>query len=112
MESDEGKVKTVADFISLSSKITVDSDCSQEIRSLLLGGKVERVTSFPFLGSKITVYGDYSHEAKRQLLLGRKDVANLDSVLKSRDITLPIKVHTVKAMVSPVVMYRCDSWTI
>ena len=60
------------------------------------GGKVERVTSFPFLGSKITVYGDYSHEAKRQLLLGRKDVANLDSVLKSRDITLSTKVHLVK----------------
>ena len=58
------------------------------------GGKVERVTSFPFLGSKITVYGDYSHEAKRQLLLGRKDVANLDSVLKSRDITLSTKVHS------------------
>ena len=63
------------------------------------GGKVERVTSFPFLGSKITVYGDYSHEAKRQLLLGRKDVANLDSVLKSRDITLSTKVCLVKTLV-------------
>ena len=76
------------------------------------GGKVERVTSFPFLGSKITVYGDYSHEAKRQLLLGRKDVANLDSVLKSRDITLSTKVHIFKAMVFPVVMYGYESWTI
>ena len=76
------------------------------------GGKVERVTSFPFLGSKITVYGDYSHEAKRQLLLGRKDVANLDSVLKSRDITLPTKVCIFKAMVFPVVMYGYESWTI
>ena len=73
---------------------------------------MERVTAFPFLGSKITVYGDYSHEVKRQLLLGRKDVANLDSVLKSRDITLPIKVRLVKAMVFPVVMYGCESWTI
>ena len=76
------------------------------------GGKVERVTSFPFLGSKITVYGDYSHEAKRQLLLGRKDVANLDSVLKSRDITLSTKIHLVKAMVFPVATYGCERWTI
>ena len=67
---------------------------------------------FIFLGSKITVDSDCSHEIGRDLLLGRKAMTNLDSILKSRDITLPVKVHTVKAMVSPVDMYRCDSWTI
>ena len=72
----------------------------------------ETVTDFIFLGSKITADGDYSHEIKRRLLLGRKAVTNLDSILKSRDITMPTKVHTVKAMVSPVVMYGCESWTI
>ena len=75
-------------------------------------GKVEAVTDFLFLGSKITADGDCSHEIKRCLLLGRKAMSNLDSVLKSRDITLPTKVHLVKAMAFPVVMYRCDSWTI
>ena len=65
-----------------------------------------------FLGSKITADGDYSHEIKRCLLLGRKVMTNLDSILKSRDITLPTKVHLVKAMVFPVVMYGCESWTI
>ena len=65
-----------------------------------------------FLGSKITADGDCSHEIKRHLLLGRKVVTNLDSILKSRDITLPTKVHLVKAMVFPVVMYGCESWTI
>ena len=65
-----------------------------------------------FLGSKITADGDCSHEIKRRLLLGRKVMTNLDSILKSRDITLPTKVHLVKAMVFPVVMYRCESWTI
>ena len=65
-----------------------------------------------FLGSKITADGDYSHEIKRHLLLGRKVMTNLDSILKSRDITLPIKVHLVKAMVSPVVTYECESWTV
>ena len=63
-------------------------------------------------GSKITADGDYSHEIKRRLLLGRKVTTNLDSILKSRDITLPTKVHLVKAMVFPVVMYGCESWTI
>ena len=63
-------------------------------------------------GSKITTYGDYSHEIKRRLLLGRKDITNLDSILKSRDITLPTNVCTVKAMVFPVVVYGCESWTI
>ena len=67
---------------------------------------------FIFLGSKITADGDYSHEIKRRLLLGRKAVTNLDSILKSRDMTLPTKVHIVKAMVFLVVMYRCESWTI
>ena len=69
------------------------------------------MTDFLFLGSKITADGDCSREIKRHLLLGRKAMANLDSVLKSKDITLLTKVHTVKAMVFPVVMYRCESWT-
>ena len=70
------------------------------------------VTDFSFLGSKITADGDCSHEIKRCLLLERKIVTNLDSILKSRDITLPTKVHLVKAMVFPVVRYGCESWTI
>ena len=72
---------------------------------------VQAVTDFIFLGSKITADGDYSHEIKRCLLLGWKVMTNLDSILKSRDITLPTKVCLVKAMVFPVVMYGCDSWT-
>ena len=75
-------------------------------------GKMETVTDFIFLGSKITEDGDCSHEIKRPLLLGRKVMTNLDSVLKSRDITLPTKVHLVKDMVFSVVMYGCESWTI
>ena len=75
-------------------------------------GNNEMVRYFIFLGSKITADGDCSHEIKRLLLLGRKVMTNLDSTLKSRDITLPIKVHLVKAMVFPVVMYGCESWTI
>ena len=70
------------------------------------------VTDFIFLGSKITADGDCSHEIKRCLLLGGKAVTNLDSILKSKDTTLPTKVHTVKAMVFPAVTYRCESWTI
>ena len=73
--------------------------------------KVKTVTDF-FLGSKITAHGDCSHEIKRRLLLGRKVMTNLDSILKSRDITLPTKVRLVKAMVFPVVTYGCESWTI
>ena len=73
---------------------------------------VERVADFIFGGSKINADGDCSHEIKRCLLLGGKVTTNLDSILKSRDITLPTKVHLVKAMVFPVVMYRCESWTI
>ena len=76
------------------------------------GETVEIVTDFIFLGSKISAYGDCSYEIKRRLLLGRKVMTNLDSLLKSRDITLPTKVNLVKAMVFPVVMYRCESWTI
>ena len=76
------------------------------------GETVETVADFIFLGSKITADGDCSHEIKRHLLLGRKVMTNLDSILKSRDIILPTKVRLVKAMVFPVVMYRCDSWTI
>ena len=72
----------------------------------------EEVTDFIFLGSKITVDGDRNHEIKRHLLLGRKAMTNLDSILKSRDITLPTKVCPVKAMVFPVVMYGCESWTV
>ena len=75
------------------------------------GGTVETVADFNFFGSKITADGDCSHEIKRRLLLGRKVMTNLDSMLKSRDITLPTKVHLVNAMVFPVVMYACESWT-
>ena len=73
---------------------------------------METVTDFIFLGSKITADGDCSHEIKRCLLLGRKATTNLDSILKSRDIILPTKVHLVKAMFFPVVMYGCESWTL
>ena len=76
------------------------------------GGKVETVTDFVFLGSNITMDGDCSHEIKRCLPLERKAMSNLDSILKSRDITLLTKVYLVKAVVFPVVVYRCESWTI
>ena len=76
------------------------------------GETMKTVRDFIFLGFKITAGGDYSHEIKRHLLLGRKAMTFLDSILKSRDITLPTKVRLVKAMVFPVVMYRCESWTI
>ena len=76
------------------------------------GETVETVADFIFGGSKITAESDYSHEIQRHLLLGRKVMTNLDSILKSRDITLPTKVHLVKAMVFPVVMYGCESWTV
>ena len=76
------------------------------------GETVETVADFILLGSKITADGDCSHEIKRHLFLGRKAMINLDSILKSRDITLPTKVHLVKVMVFPVVMYGCESWTI
>ena len=76
------------------------------------GETVETVSDFMFLGSKITADGDCSHEIKRRLLLGRKIMTNLDTIFKSRDITLPTKVHLVKAMIFPVVMYGCESWTV
>ena len=76
------------------------------------GETVETVADFIFWGSKITADGDCSHEMKRRLLLGRKVMTNLDSIFKSRDITLPTKVHLVKAVVFPVVMYGCESWTV
>ena len=76
------------------------------------GETVETVADFIFLGSKITADGDCSHEIKRRLLLGRKVMTNLDSIFKNRDISLPTKVHLVKAMVFPVVMYGCENWTV
>ena len=86
---------------------------SGPITSWQTGGEtMETVTDFLFLGSKITADGDCSHEIKRRVLLGRKAMTNLDSILKSRGITLPTKVHLVKAMVFPVVMYGCESWPI
>ena len=86
---------------------------SKPITSWQIDGKpMETVTYFIFLGSKITADGDFSHEVKRCLFLGRKSVTNLDSVLKNTDITLPTKVHLVKAIVFPAVMYGCESWTI
>ena len=83
------------------------------ITSLQIDGEtMETVTDFIFLGSNITADGDCSHEIKRPLLLGRKTMTNLDNILKSRGITLPTKVHLIKAIVFPVVMYGCESWTI
>ena len=78
----------------------------------IYGETVETVSDFIFPDSKITADGDCSHESKRHLLLGRKVISNLDGILKSRDITLPTKVHLVKAMVFPVVMYGCESWIV
>ena len=75
------------------------------------GETMETVADFIFLGLKITADGDFSHEIKKRLLLGRKAMSNLDSILQSRDITLPTKIHLVKAMVFPVIMYGCSSWT-
>ena len=77
----------------------------------MVGETIERVTDFIFLSFKITANGDFSHEIKRHFLLGRKAMTNLDSILKSRDVTLPRKVHLVRAMVFPVVIYGCENWT-
>ena len=86
---------------------------SSSITSWQIDGEtVETMTDFIFLGSKVTADGDCSHEIKRHLLLARKAMTNLDSILKSRDITLPTKIHLVKAMIFSVVMYGCESWTI
>ena len=86
---------------------------SGPITSREIGGEtVETVSDFIFGGSKVTAHGNCSHEIKRRLLLGRKVMTNLDSIFKTRDVTLPTKVHLVKAMVFPVVMYGCESWTV
>ena len=83
-----------------------------ELKQQIDGETVETVAEFIFLDSKITADGDYSHEIKRRLLLGRKVMTNLESILKSRGITLPTEVHPVKAMALPVVLYGCESWAI
>ena len=107
------KVKEESETVGLKLNIQKTKImASGPITALQIDGEaVERVADFIFLGSKITADGDCSHEIKRRLVLGRKVMTNLDSVLKSRDITLPKKVYLVKAMVFPVVMYGCESWT-
>ena len=108
------KVKEESKNVGLKFYIQkMKNEASGPITSWEIDGKtMETVSDFISGGSKITADGDCSHEFKRYLLLGRKVVTNLDSVLKSRDITLPTKVHLVKAMVFPVVMYGCESWTV
>ena len=108
------KVKEQSEKVGLKLNIQkIKIMASGPITSWQIGGEtVETVADFIFLGSKITADGDYSHEIRRCLLLGRKVMTNLDSILKSRDITLPMKVHLIEAMVFPVVMYGCESWTI
>ena len=108
------KVKEESEKVGLKLKIQKTKVmASGPILSWEIDGEtVETVSDFSFLGSKITADGDCSHEIKRCLLLGRKVMTNLDSILKNRDITLPTKVHLVKAMVFPVVMYGCESWTV
>ena len=108
-ESEEESEKVGLKFNIQKTKITASSPItSWEID----GETVETVSDFIFGGSKITAYGDCNHEIKRHLLLGRKVMTNLDSIFKSRDITLPTKVCLIKAMVFPVVMYGCESWTV
>ena len=108
------KVKVESEKVGLKLNIQKTKImASSPITSWEIDGEiVETVSGFIFLGSKITADGDCSHEIKRRLLLGRKGMNNLDSILKSRDITLPTKVRLVKAMVFPVVMYGCESWTV
>ena len=108
------KVKAEREKVGLKLNIQkLKTVASSTITSRQIDGEtVETVTDFISLGSKISVDGDCSHEIKRCLLLGRKAMTNLDSIVKSRDITLPTKVSRVKAMVYPVVMYGCESWTI
>ena len=108
------KVKEEIEKAGLKSKIQKTKImASSPVTSWQIDGEtVETVRNFIFLGSKITADGDCSHEIKRHLLLGRKAMNNLDSILKSRDITLPTKLHLVKAMAFPVVTYGCESWTI
>ena len=107
------KVKEESEKVGLKCNIQkANIMASGPITSWQIDGEtMETVTDFIFLGSKITIDGDCSHEIKRRLLLGRKVMTNLDGKLKSRDITLPTKVHLVKAMVFPVVMYGCESWS-
>ena len=121
-----GKTPTPLSFDSLLMTVKVGSEkvglklniqktkimASSPITSWEIDGETVEIVSDFFWGSKITADGDCSHEIKRHLLLGRKVMTNLDSILKSRDITLPTKVHLVKAMVFPVVMYGCESWTV
>ena len=108
------KVKKESEKVGLKLKIQKTKIIAAgPITSWQINGEtVETVTDFIFMSSKITADGDCSHEIKRHLLLGRKVMTNLDSILKSRDITLATKVHLVKAMVFPAVMYGCDSWTV
>ena len=108
------KVKEESEKVGLNLNIqNTKIMASSPITSWQIDGEtVETMVNFIFLGSKITADGDCSHEIKRYLLLGRKVMTNLDSIFKSRGITLPTKVHLVKAMVFPVVMYGCESWTI
>ena len=107
------KVKEESEKVGLKLNIQKTIMASGPITSWQIDGEtVETVRDFIFLGSKVTADGDCSHGIKRCLLLGRKAMTNLDSILKSRDITLPTKVHLVKAMVFPVVMYGCESWTV
>ena len=108
------KVKDESEKVGLKLNIQkTEIMASAPITSWQIDGEtMETMAEFIFGGSKITADGDCSHEIKRRLLLGRKVVTNLDSTLKSKDITLPTKVHLVKAMVFPVVMYGCESWTV
>ena len=107
------KVKKESEKVGLKLIQKTKIMASGPITSRQIGGEtVETVADFIFQGSKITADGDFSHEMKRCLLLGRKAMTNLDSILKRRDITLPAEVHLVKAMVFPVVMYGCESWTV
>ena len=108
------KVKEESEKVGLKLNIQkTNIMASSPITSWQIDGEtVKTVSDFILGGSKITAEGDCSHEIKRRLLLGRKVITNLDSILKSRDITLPRKVHLVKAMVFPVVMYGCESWTV
>ena len=118
LQIDGEMMETVTDFIFLGSKITADGECSHEMkRHLLLGGKIltnlyRNSVRLYFWGLQNTADGKCSHEMKRHLLLGGKVLTNLDSIFKRRDITLPAKVHLVKALVFPMVMYGCESWTI
>ena len=107
------KVKEESEKVGLKSNIQKNEMTSGPITSWQIDGEaMETMTDFTFLGSKIAADGDCSHEIKRHLLIGTKAMTNLGSLLKSRDITLPTKVHLFKAMLFPAVMYGCESWTI